>query len=127
MWGSRAGLVAMLAACGGGGRGTDATVGGDRPIGQPPTLSDGYPGDVGLGNDPAVVWFEDFEEGSVGAIVARYDQAQGQPRMAVVSDHAGGASALALTAGGAVRWERLRRGRLVTVEGEEPDLDWGVA
>lgn len=65
------------------------------------TLSDQYPGDVGLGGDPAVIWFEDFEEGSVAAVTARYNQAQGMARMQLVTDAAHG-SALALTAGGSV-------------------------
>src|SRR5215470_10929015 len=97
------GVLLIVAACGGGGTpSADTNVAGDSPTGTGPTLSDHYPGDVGLGGDPAVLWFEDFEEGSVAAVVARYDQAQGQPRMAIDSDHAGGAAALSLTAGGAV-------------------------
>jgi len=67
-----------------------------------PTLSDRYPGDVGLGGDPAVIWFEDFEEGSVGAVTSRYNQAQGMARMQLTTDAPHG-SALALTAGGAVQ------------------------
>jgi hypothetical protein len=39
-------------------------------------LSTKYPGDVGIGNDPAVVWTENFEEGSVAALVARYDDSK---------------------------------------------------
>ena len=96
-------LLVFLVACGGGGGGgggdggksPDASAGG-------PTLSDQYPGDVGLGSDPAVIWFEDFEEGSVAAITSRYNQAQGMARMQVTSDAEHG-SALALTAGGAVQ------------------------
>src|SRR6185503_8434609 len=93
-----------LAACGGGSGGgddsPDASGTSDGSMGGM-TLSDKYPGDVGLGGDSAVVWFEDFEEGSVGAVVARYNQAQGQARMQLVTDAPKG-SALALTAGGAV-------------------------
>jgi hypothetical protein len=93
----RIAAIACLAACGGGGGGTadiDAVATGD-------TLSDRYPGDVGLGDDPAIVWFEDFAEGSVGAVTARYDQAQGEARMTLVGDGAAG-DALALTAGNGV-------------------------
>jgi hypothetical protein len=95
----------FLAACGG----SPATPAGDGAPGSGDgngsggmLLSDQYPGDVGLGGDPAVVWFEDFEEGSVAQVTARYDQAQGPARMQLVTDHVGGAAALALTAGGAV-------------------------
>ena len=106
MRGVRAALFGVLAACGSGGGDGDDGVGGDGPRGDGAggsTLSDDYPGDVGLGADPAVIWFEDFEGGSVAAIVGRYDQAQGQAGLQVVGDQpprAGGSSALAFTAGG---------------------------
>jgi hypothetical protein len=32
-----------------------------------------HPGDVGIENDPDVVWTEDFEEGSTAAMLARYE------------------------------------------------------
>jgi hypothetical protein len=35
-----------------------------------------YPGDVGMENDPAVVWMENFEEASVGDLVNRYEDAK---------------------------------------------------
>jgi hypothetical protein len=35
-----------------------------------------YPGDSGIDSDPDVVWYEDFEQGSVDALVARYDDAK---------------------------------------------------
>ena len=98
----------LIAACGGNGdnnvctgvcmpdgpRASDGSSGGM-------TLSDRYPGDVGLGADPAVIWFEDFEAGSVSAITGRYNQAQGTARMALSTDSPSGNS-LALTAGGSV-------------------------
>jgi len=95
-------VLLALAACGGGG-------GGDSPDGSSTsdgsaggmTLSDQYPGDMGLGGDPAVVWFEDFEEGSLAAVTARYNQVQGMARMQLVTDAPRG-SALSLTAGGTV-------------------------
>lgn len=107
------GLVTAAAACGGGGSGDD---GGDdaadadpsRPDADP-SADDGiaadHPGDVGLGADPRVIWFEDFEAGSVAAIAERYDQVQGMARMEVITDQpagAGGTAALALTAGNGV-------------------------
>jgi hypothetical protein len=66
-------------------------------------LADKYPGDVGIGADPAVIWAESFEEGSVGAVAARYDQVR-STGMSLVADRpakSGGAAALALKAGGA--------------------------
>lgn len=69
----------------------------DVPAG---TLSERYPGDRGLGDDPAVVWFEDFEEGSTAAIAARYDQVRDDGRWSLVADTPNGSgSALALRAG----------------------------
>jgi len=40
-----------------------------------------------MGSDPAVVWYENFEEGSVAAVAARYDAPQNEHRMALVEDH----------------------------------------
>ena len=62
-----------------------------------------YPGDIGIGGDPSVVWHEDFEGGSVAAIVARYDSYANSSRMSLVADRptsSSGAHALKLTAGG---------------------------
>jgi hypothetical protein len=53
---------------GGGGSGGTSTGGGS---GQ--GLSAKYPGDVGIENDPDVVWTENFEEGSTTAFFARYE------------------------------------------------------
>jgi hypothetical protein len=101
----------MAAACGGGSGGDDGDDGGgpDAPRADAAAtgdvLADDYPGDVGLGGDPAVVWFEDFEAASVAAVTARYDQAQGQARMQLVPDRPagqGGTQAMALTAGNGV-------------------------
>ena len=102
MRGAAIGLV--IAACGGGGgHATTKDAPSDSASGSGVGgLSDMYPGDVGLGSDPSVVWFEDFEEGSVPAITGRYDQAQGAARMTVISDHVGGAAALQLVAGAGV-------------------------
>ena len=110
MRGASIALAILVAACGdddgaggdpgggadGGGARADAADTGGR------VLADEYPGDDGIGEDPAVVWFEGFEAGSVAAVTDRYDQAQGQARMALVADQpagASGSSALAMTAG----------------------------
>jgi hypothetical protein len=61
-----------------------------------------YPGDIDIESDPDVVWFEGFEAGSVAAVTARYEQAQNQAGMTLVSDvpaGSGGAASLRLTAG----------------------------
>jgi hypothetical protein len=94
----------LLAACGGGTAGTDGNTTGsaDAPATGGHTLSDDHPGDVGLGGDPAVVWYEDFEEGTVAAVRGRYNTSAGAARMQLVADHVGGQAALALTAGGGV-------------------------
>jgi hypothetical protein len=79
-----------------GGPGGD-TDGGPAPSG---TLSEEYPGDVGMGDDGDVVWFEDFEEGSLGAIADRYDQARDNGRWALITDTPNGSGeALAMRAG----------------------------
>lgn len=36
-------------------------------------LAERYPGDVGIANDPAVIWHENFEASSVSAVTARYN------------------------------------------------------
>lgn len=64
------------------------------------TLSELHPGDLGMDEDPSVVWFEDFEEGSLNAIEARYDQVRNNGRIALVSDTPNGTgTALSLRAG----------------------------
>ncbi|MDB4959723.1 MAG: hypothetical protein JWO36_7292 [Myxococcales bacterium] len=95
---------AVSTACGSSGSVTDGNGAGsaDAPAAGEHTLSDDHPGDIGLGADPAVVWFEDFEEASVAAVTARYNDSAGATRMQLVPDHVGGQAALALTAGGAV-------------------------
>ena len=68
-----------------------------------PTLSDKHPGDVGIGSDPAVVFYEDFSQESVAAVVARYSTAQNSAGMALVADHpphSPGSHAMQFTAGG---------------------------
>jgi hypothetical protein len=53
---------------GNGGNTTPATGGTGEGL-----IATKHPGDVGIGSDPAVVWTEDFEEGSTAALLARYD------------------------------------------------------
>lgn len=63
-----------------------------------------HPGDRGMAGDPAVVWYEDFSEGSVGAVLARYDAHQHRAGMALVADAPPGSPsryALRLRSGGA--------------------------
>jgi hypothetical protein len=67
------------------------------------TLSERHPGDAGMGSDPAVVLYENFEEGSVAAVSARYDTVKHSAGMALVDDHppnGPGGHAMKLTAGG---------------------------
>ncbi|MBI4820017.1 MAG: hypothetical protein HY791_27325 [Deltaproteobacteria bacterium] len=65
------------------------------------TLAAQYPGDEGLGSDPAVVWFEDFEGGTLAAIGARYDQVRDNGRMTLISDTPSGSGhAISMRAGG---------------------------
>jgi parallel beta-helix repeat protein len=49
-------------------------------------LSSSYPGDMGIANDPAVVWAELFDEGSITAFTARYDTAANPPGMKLLPD-----------------------------------------
>ncbi|HEX8793954.1 MAG TPA: hypothetical protein VF765_23595 [Polyangiaceae bacterium] len=59
---------------------------GGAEAGSGATLSAMYPGDVGIGNDPRVVWWEGFDEGSLSAFAARYDQVDNQAGMALLAD-----------------------------------------
>ncbi len=51
-----------------------------------PGLSSKYPGDKGIAKDPAVVWAELFDEGSVSAFTGRYDSANNPPGMTLLAD-----------------------------------------
>jgi hypothetical protein len=67
------------------------------------TLAAKYPGDVGIGRNASVVWYEDFEEGSVAAIVSRYDNYVNSPGMTLVTDRpasSSGTHAMDFNAGG---------------------------
>src|SRR6266850_1250886 len=53
-------------------------------------LADRYPCDRGIASDPAVVWAEDFEEGSVSAVTSRYQAYKNAGGMALVTDQPSG-------------------------------------
>lgn len=77
---------------------------GDKPILQPITgglavllifvfafssyagLASKYPGDEGIENDPAVVFAENFEEGSIAAIASRWEDSERTDIMSLVTD-----------------------------------------
>lgn len=69
----------------------------------PQTLSHQYPNDAGIGADPAIVWYEEFDEASIPEVVARYEVHRNDSAMSfVVRRDATGTSrrALTLVAGG---------------------------
>jgi hypothetical protein len=110
----RACLALLLAACGDADTATPASqcpgsTGGGGHCDAPPlidadprTLSEIYPGDVGIATDPAVVFTEDFEEGSVEAVVARWDDAKtlGLALSSILPAESSGSASMAMTAGG---------------------------
>jgi hypothetical protein len=49
-------------------------------------LAESYPGDIGIENDPSVVFVENFEEGSIPAVIARWDSYKRSDRMSLVAD-----------------------------------------
>src|SRR6059058_1382835 len=66
-------------------------------------LADRYPCDRGIAGDPAVVWAESFEEGSVSAVTSRYNDYKNAGGMALVPDKPSrscGAASMQLTADG---------------------------
>src|SRR5438128_12050159 len=48
-------------------------------------LADRYPCDQGIATDPAVVWAENFEEGSVSAVTSRYQDDKNADGLALVT------------------------------------------
>lgn len=65
------------------------------------TLAAQHPGDRGLGQDPAVVFY-DFQEGDLDALFARYTEIKNKPGIALVDDHPTGSPSgysMQLTAG----------------------------
>jgi hypothetical protein len=92
----------------GGGTGADApsdssgspTDGGGSGVG----LAAKYPCDQGMSADPAIVWMENFEEGSVNVVTSRYESSQ-SAGMQLVSDVPGkscGKASMKLTSGNGV-------------------------
>src|SRR5947208_1632147 len=45
------------------------------PLPEGPGLATAYPGDRGIAKDPAVLFAEDFEEGTLSEVVKRWDSA----------------------------------------------------
>jgi hypothetical protein len=68
------------------------------------TLATKYPGDIGIGSDPAVVWNENFSESSVSAVAARYSTVVNTGGMALVADipahNAASTKSISMVAGG---------------------------
>lgn len=93
--GGTAGADAASAAADGGATAPDS--------GTPPgTLAAKHPKDLGIAADPAVIWAEDFEEGTVAAVRARYDDGKNLAGMALVADvpaNSGGKASIRWTAG----------------------------
>src|SRR3989442_9755375 len=57
------------------------------PVGEP-RLADRYPCDQGIAGDPAVVWAENFEEGSVSAVGGAVNTFKKPPRTALANHKA---------------------------------------
>jgi len=55
------------------GTGGATGAGGTSTTTSPAPIASKYPGDVGIDQDPDVVWTESFEEGSASAMLARYE------------------------------------------------------
>jgi hypothetical protein len=88
---------------GAGGDPTSTTSSTSSGGGAGPGISSNYPGDVGIASDPAVIWVEDFEEGSVAAVTARYDDKKNEAGMTLVPDvppKSGGKASMRWVAGG---------------------------
>ena len=62
-----------------------------------------YPGDIGIGDDPAVVFHDDFEQASIDELVARYDDAKrdGLSFSGDVPQASSGSQSVLMSAGGA--------------------------
>ena len=66
-------------------------------------LASRYPGDQGIAADEAVIWYEDFEQGSVDELADRYDSAkrEGLSFSPDVPAASGGGQSVVMSAGGA--------------------------
>jgi hypothetical protein len=96
-------LAAAVLACSDGHATGEADSGGGGGGSSGGGIASRHPGDQGIEADPAVVWSEGFEEGSVGAVTARYEDFKNPAGMELIADvppgSAGGAS-MRMTAGG---------------------------
>jgi hypothetical protein len=84
--GASSGAAGTTATGGAAGAATGGASAGGSAGSAGSTISDGHPGDSGIADDPDVVWAENFEEGSVDAVVARYEQAQNADGMSLDTD-----------------------------------------
>ena len=84
--GASSGAAGTTTTGGAAGAGTGGTGAGGTAGSSGSTIADGHPGDSGIADDPDVVWAENFEEGSVDAVVARYEQAQNAAGMSLDAD-----------------------------------------
>ena len=75
----------------------------NRPLLGAQHLADRYPCDQGIAGDPAVVWAENFEEGSVSAVTSRYNSSSNVAGLSLVTDKPSGscgAASMRFTADG---------------------------
>ena len=56
------------------------------PLSVYASLAEKYPGDVGIESDPNVIFIENFEEGSIPAVIAHWDSHKRSDRMSLVAD-----------------------------------------
>ncbi len=56
------------------------------PFGAYASLSEKYPGDIGIGSDPNVVFTENFEEGALSLVLDRWEAVQNSGIMSLVPD-----------------------------------------
>ncbi len=87
--GSAGAGVARAGSSAGGAAGAYADGGAPEPT---PTLADDYPGDVGIADDPDVVWAESFEQASVAEFLARYESHQNEGGMVLDGSRPSGSS-----------------------------------
>ncbi len=65
-------------------------------------LSQQYPGDEGIGDDPAVIWHEDFEQATIDELADLYDQARtdGMSFSSDPPENSAGSQSVVMEAGG---------------------------
>src|SRR5262249_20628690 len=87
----------------GGGEGSQDSSVIDGSTSVPSSLAARYPGDVNMENDPAVVWIENFEEGSIAAFTSRYSSVTNPAGMVLNADvpaKSSGSKSITLTSKG---------------------------